>query len=505
VTRPEPAARAVASTPRAGRVAAAALVAYPLLIFGYWLLFPAYGKSGATAILRAIDGHATQTEVADVFAFAGAFLAVPASLALMSLFARHRSRIGWLGGLLSAVGWIALVGILMLDVVAIEIVQASGPTAGTIHLYHDLLNSPLTLILDVLATLHVVGGVLIGIGLIRTHLVGLAAAFVATLAPAVHLASNIAGALWLDEITWIALAVVYALVARTLLTNRRDVRAGCHARPRRRGGKRWLTDAEPAGRLSLDVVDEQQLVLESPAQADGGGCMQMVGDRVTMRFPDRSATSSLRSCPHNAVDLRRFCTAAALVVAAISDRGGCCWRAAATGITAPAGSPLPQGDASDGERCEWISPPPAEECVRAQADQKGDGEVRTEEILGAFGDGGARAQLLADAALGAREQRHSQRGECRQADPDPACLGVVAADQVSARLNSDVDGKHEEGARDQLLGTALGPLAIADSPPREQPHDHGTGGHLDQAVQAEADQRDRTGRDTGNDGDRELD
>jgi hypothetical protein len=218
VTRPEPAARAVASTPRAGRVAAAALVAYPLLIFGYWLLFPAYGKSGATAILRAIDGHATQTEVADVFAFAGAFLAVPASLALMSLFARHRSRIGWLGGLLSAVGWIALVGILMLDVVAIEIVQASGPTAGTIHLYHDLLNSPLTLILDVLATLHVVGGMLIGIGLIRTHLVGLAAAVVATLAPAVHLASNIAGALWLDEITWIALAVVYALVARTLLT-----------------------------------------------------------------------------------------------------------------------------------------------------------------------------------------------------------------------------------------------------------------------------------------------
>jgi hypothetical protein len=219
VTRTEPAGRAVAtSTPRAGRAAAAAaLVAFPLLIFMYWLLLPAYGESGATAILRATDGHATQTQVADVFAFAGAFLAVPASLVLMSLFARHRSQIGWFGGLLSSVGWIAVVGLLTLDVVAIEITQTSGPTTASIHLYHDLLNSPLTLILEALATVHVVGGVLIGIGLMRAHLVGLAPAVVATLAPAVHFASNIAGVLWLDEITWIALALIYAQVARAFL------------------------------------------------------------------------------------------------------------------------------------------------------------------------------------------------------------------------------------------------------------------------------------------------
>ena len=41
------------------RVRAVALVGYPLLIFMYWLLYPAYGKSGATAILHTIDGHAS--------------------------------------------------------------------------------------------------------------------------------------------------------------------------------------------------------------------------------------------------------------------------------------------------------------------------------------------------------------------------------------------------------------------------------------------------------------
>ena len=207
-------------TSHVGRVTGAvALVAYPLLIFGYWLLYPAYGESGATAILRAIDGHATRTQAADCFAFAGAFVAVPASLLLMTLLLERGSRIGWVGGLLSAMGWIAIVGLLMLDVVAVEMTRDSGPTASMIHLYHDVLGSPLTIALNVVATLHILGGMLVGVALLRTRLVGLTAAVVATAAPPVHLVSNLAGVLWLDEATWIALAVVYALVARTVLTD----------------------------------------------------------------------------------------------------------------------------------------------------------------------------------------------------------------------------------------------------------------------------------------------
>src|SRR5690242_17438511 len=198
-------------------MAAAALVGYPLSIFMYWLLYPAYGKSGATAILRAIDGHASATTAADVFAFAGALLAVPASLAVMTLLLDRRTKIGWLGGLLQALGWIAVIALLMLDIVAVEMTRGSGPTPAMIHVYHDVLSSPLTLALGVLASLHIVGGVLIGVGLIRTRLIGLAPAIAATVTPPIHLASNLAGVLWLDELTWLALAVAYGLVARVLL------------------------------------------------------------------------------------------------------------------------------------------------------------------------------------------------------------------------------------------------------------------------------------------------
>lgn len=201
-----------------GRViATGALVGYPLSIFMYWLLYPAYGKSGATAILRAIDGHAPATTAADVFAFTGAFLAVPASLTLMTLLLDRGSRIGWVGGLLSALGWIAVIGLLMLDVVAVEMTRGSGPTQAMVHVFHSVLNSPLTIAMEVLATLHVVGGVLIGVGLIRTRVIGLAAAIVATVTPPIHLASNLAGVLWLDELTWLALAVAYGMAARVLL------------------------------------------------------------------------------------------------------------------------------------------------------------------------------------------------------------------------------------------------------------------------------------------------
>jgi hypothetical protein len=196
---------------------AVALVTYPILIFAYWLLFPAYGKSGANAILHAIDGHTTRTQAADAFALAGALLAVPASLLLMGLLRKHRSLIGWVGGLLSAVGWIALMGVLMLDIVAVEATRGSGPTAATARLYHDVLTSPLTIGLEAVATLHVVGGALVGVGLVRTRPIGMTAAVVATLAPPLHLASNVAGVVWLDEATWIALAIVYALVAHTVL------------------------------------------------------------------------------------------------------------------------------------------------------------------------------------------------------------------------------------------------------------------------------------------------
>lgn len=195
-------------------VSAVSLVASPLLVLAYWLLYPAYGLLDPGAILRAIDGRAAATTLADVFAFGGTFLAVPASLALMRHLAPGAPRLAMIGGGMLVVGWMALMGLLACDPVAVQIVGHGGPTNAAVDLFKSITNSPLMLALDVLALFHVIGAMLIGVALFQTSLVPRWAAVVAGIAPPIHFSANLAGWLWVDALTWVGLAVAYGCVAR---------------------------------------------------------------------------------------------------------------------------------------------------------------------------------------------------------------------------------------------------------------------------------------------------
>src|SRR5439155_13683456 len=95
------------------------------------------------------------------------------------------------------------------------------------------------------------------------------------------------------------------------------------------------------------------------------------------------------------------------------------------------------------------------------------------------------------------------RSECGQADPEPACARLVAVEQAAQRLDADVGGQDEEAECNQLLRAALGPLG-ADPGAAKEPEDDQAGDCLDQAVCAEADQRDRAGGEPRNERDSEL-
>jgi hypothetical protein len=58
---------------------------------------------------------------------------------------------------------------------------------------------------------------LTGVALLRTGLVARWVGLAATFTHPIHLAANLGGVLWLDALTWIALAVAYAYVARVML------------------------------------------------------------------------------------------------------------------------------------------------------------------------------------------------------------------------------------------------------------------------------------------------
>jgi len=198
-------------------VSAVSLVAFPLSLLTYWLLYPAYGLLDSVAVLRAIDGHAARTATADVFVFSGAFLAVPATLALMRVLNGRSPKLAAIGGALHLLGWIAIIALLMGDVIAVQMVTGGTPAPDVVQLYRRIMISTPVIALNVIATLHVIGGPMLGIALWRTRVVPLWAGVAATLAQPIHFVSNIAGILWIDAMTWIALAAAFGSVAAVVL------------------------------------------------------------------------------------------------------------------------------------------------------------------------------------------------------------------------------------------------------------------------------------------------
>jgi len=115
--------------------------------------------------------------------------------------------------------------------------------------------------INVVAAMHIVGGVLIGVALIRTRVVPPAAGIIATLAAPVHLAANLAGLLWLDEATTVAgLSTQPELIGR--------------AEWARQTMPLWTQLAEP---VALSIADALTRVLTEQAPEEMQGMMQNAG------------------------------------------------------------------------------------------------------------------------------------------------------------------------------------------------------------------------------------
>ena len=176
----------------------------------------------------------------------------------------------------------------------------------------------------------------------------------------------------------------------------------------------------------------------------------------------------------------------------------------AAALAAPALPSLAGGDGGDDQRGGRIGPPPAKGCVEREPDEQCGGEVGAEQVLPALAVSCARVEPARDAGLGVREDGHRDQGDDREADPDRAGAGMVAAGERDGRVDGDVCGEQPEGDRDELLSTAFGGLGV-DAGGGEAPEQDDPGERFDQRVGAEGDQCDRSGDGAGGDRDGRLD
>jgi integrase/recombinase XerD len=167
-------------------------------------------------------------------------------------------------------------------------------------------------------------------------------------------------------------------------------------------------------------------------------------------------------------------------------------------LTAPALAAFTSGDGGDDEGGGRVSPPPTEGGVEGESDEECGGEVGAQQVLSALAVSGVRVESSGDGGFGAGEQRHRDQRDDREADPDRAAFGVIAAGEGDGRVDRDVCGEQPEGDRDQLLGVSFGVFGL-DAGVVEAPQDDDPGERFDQRVRAERDQRDRPGDDAGTD------
>jgi len=146
---------------------AAGLIGYPVCILAYWCLEPAYGLLASAAIVGANVGHGTRKTIANAVALAGCLLAIPATLAAMMTIGNRSPRLAVIGGAMSIVGWVAVFGTLILDPVAVQIVAQGPPAKELVDLFTRLANSPTIISLNILAALHLIGGILLGVAFWR--------------------------------------------------------------------------------------------------------------------------------------------------------------------------------------------------------------------------------------------------------------------------------------------------------------------------------------------------
>ncbi|RNL78761.1 DUF4386 family protein [Nocardioides marmorisolisilvae] len=189
-------------------MSALGLVGFPLLILTYFALYPAYGETKAAAVFSSISADTGRTQLADVFGLLGCVLAVPAALAFLRVLRPGSPRVAAAAACCTIVGWIAVATSMMTDPVAVEL--------GDEKAFHAVYTNPVVLAVNVTASLHLIGAVLIGVALIRTRTIHRGLAIAMTAAPVVHLTSNLARQFWLDALTWMVTAAAGVAVLRVL-------------------------------------------------------------------------------------------------------------------------------------------------------------------------------------------------------------------------------------------------------------------------------------------------
>ena len=209
----------MSTTARFRRLAGAAcLVLGPVLLTIGFAVLP-WHPDGETELesLNSTAANLTATQLGDLLVFLGILAMVPATLAVMRAVGRRAPVLGLVGGILSIAGFVAM----MIAVVNDQVVIALADTAALRPAAADALDSSPAWVLNVVLVVFLggmlIGGIVLGVALLRSRVVPAWAAWAVIAAPFVSFAAHAVDRQAVDVASGLMTAVAYALLAQRVL------------------------------------------------------------------------------------------------------------------------------------------------------------------------------------------------------------------------------------------------------------------------------------------------
>jgi hypothetical protein len=172
----------------------------------------------AAGDLALAQAHRTIGPLASLAAIIGSLLLVPAVLGAMRLVRLGAARLGLIGGVLTAGGYICYLGMLMQGMVSDAMARAGGSTAEQVRLLNAIQDQPLTIWVFLFFVVgNLIGTFLLGLALLRARTVPFWAAYGVIAWPVLHIVGMAAGTEWFEVAGAILQAIGFAGVGLSLL------------------------------------------------------------------------------------------------------------------------------------------------------------------------------------------------------------------------------------------------------------------------------------------------
>ncbi|MBA3382416.1 MAG: hypothetical protein H0T97_11245 [Actinobacteria bacterium] len=200
------------------KIAGTCLIVAPLMLLAAMAIAPSLAGETEEILVR-LAANKPALLAADILVPLAVVLLIPASLGILRVLRERTPRLALVGVPMFLVGWLFVLGPIMLDRVELQLALSGMPGDEAVALVERFEgDAGISVIFGVFIVGHTIGAILVGVALARARFVPIWAAACIVVAAVLHPIARVAlGSKWLDVVAFALLAVGLAVTGSRVL------------------------------------------------------------------------------------------------------------------------------------------------------------------------------------------------------------------------------------------------------------------------------------------------